>query len=67
MVEPALTIVRYEHSVYCAYPRKDLVSGGSGVHVLARIWRDLLEDYMLVPSPHVFKPPDVVLAVFSMS
>lgn len=34
MVEPALTIVGHEHSVYYAYPRDDLVSGRSGVHVL---------------------------------
>jgi hypothetical protein len=34
MVEPALTIVGHEHSVYYAYPREDLVSGRSGVHVL---------------------------------
>jgi len=34
MVEPAFTIVGHEHSVYYAYPREDLVSGRSGVHVL---------------------------------
>jgi hypothetical protein len=34
MVEPVLTVVGHEHSLYYAYPRKDLVSGGSGVHVL---------------------------------
>ncbi|KAK7178074.1 hypothetical protein PSPO01_15874 [Paraphaeosphaeria sporulosa] len=34
MVEPALTIVGHEHSVYYAYPREDLVLGRSGVHVL---------------------------------
>ena len=34
MVEPALTIVGHEHSVYYAFPREDLVSGRSGVHVL---------------------------------
>ncbi|KAF2680726.1 hypothetical protein K458DRAFT_392398 [Lentithecium fluviatile CBS 122367] len=34
IVEPALTIVGHEHSVYYAYPREDLVCGRSGVHVL---------------------------------
>ena len=34
MVEPALSIVGHKHSVYYAYPRKDLVLGRSGVHVL---------------------------------
>ena len=34
MTEPAVTIVGHEHSVYYAYPREDLVSGRSGVHVL---------------------------------
>jgi hypothetical protein len=34
MVEPTLTIVGHEHSVYYAYTRKDLVSEISGVHVL---------------------------------
>ena len=34
IVEPALTIVGHEHSVYYAYPCEDLVSGRSGVHVL---------------------------------
>ena len=34
MVEPALTIVGHEHSIYYAYPREDLVSRRSGVHVL---------------------------------
>jgi hypothetical protein len=34
MVEPTLTIVGHEHSVYYAYTRKDLVSRISGVHVL---------------------------------
>jgi hypothetical protein len=34
MVEPALTVVGHEHSVYYAYPRKNLVSGRSSVHVL---------------------------------
>jgi hypothetical protein len=34
MVEPALTIVGHEHSVYYAYSREDLVSGRRGVHVL---------------------------------
>jgi len=34
MVEPALTIVGHEHSVYYAFPQKDLVSGRSGVHIL---------------------------------
>ncbi|OCK73998.1 hypothetical protein K432DRAFT_387067 [Lepidopterella palustris CBS 459.81] len=34
MVEPALTIVGHEHSVYYAYPHDDLVFGRSGVHVL---------------------------------
>jgi hypothetical protein len=33
MVEPTLTILGHEHSVYYAYPREDLVSGRSGVHV----------------------------------
>lgn len=34
IVEPGLTIVGHEHSVYYAYPRENLVSGRSGVHVL---------------------------------
>ncbi|KAL9083130.1 MAG: hypothetical protein Q9165_008660 [Trypethelium subeluteriae] len=34
MVEPALTIVGHEHSVFYAYPCENLVSGRSGVHVL---------------------------------
>ena len=34
MVEPALTIVGHEHSVYYAFPREDLVSGRSGMHIL---------------------------------
>ena len=34
IIEPALTIVGHEHSVYYAYPRENLVSGRSGVHVL---------------------------------
>lgn len=34
MVEPAITIVGHEHSVYYAYPRDDPVSRKSGVHVL---------------------------------
>jgi hypothetical protein len=34
MAEPALTIVGHEHSVYYAYPRADLMSGRSGVHIL---------------------------------
>ncbi|XTI94678.1 hypothetical protein V2W45_1473803 [Cenococcum geophilum] len=34
MVEPALTIVGHEHSIYYAYPREDLVSRRSGVHIL---------------------------------
>jgi hypothetical protein len=34
IVEPALTVVGHEHSVYYAYPCKDLVPGRSGVHVL---------------------------------
>ena len=34
MVEPALTIVGHEHSVYYAFPREDLVSGRSGMYIL---------------------------------
>lgn len=34
IVEPAFTIVGHEHSVYYAYPRENLVSGRSGIHVL---------------------------------
>ena len=34
MVEPVLTIVGHEHSVYYAYPRENLGPGRSGVHVL---------------------------------
>lgn len=34
MVEPAFTIVGHEHHVYYCYPRNNLVSGRSGVHVL---------------------------------
>ena len=34
MVEPALTIVGHQHSVYYAYPRERLVSPRSDVHVL---------------------------------
>lgn len=34
MVEPAFTIVGHEHHVYYCYPRHNLVSGRSGVHVL---------------------------------
>ncbi|KAL9114567.1 MAG: hypothetical protein Q9187_007449 [Circinaria calcarea] len=34
LVEPALTIVGHEHSVYYAYPRDDLISGRNGVRVL---------------------------------
>jgi len=34
MVEPALTIVGHEHSIYYAYPRKDLMYGKSGIHIL---------------------------------
>ncbi|CAG5180769.1 uncharacterized protein ALTATR162_LOCUS9396 [Alternaria atra] len=34
IIEPALTIVGHEHSIYYAYPRENLVSGRSGVHVL---------------------------------
>lgn len=34
MVEPMFTIVGYEHHVYYSYPRNNLVSGRSGVHVL---------------------------------
>lgn len=34
IVEPALTVVGHEHSVYYAYPREDLMSGKSGVHIL---------------------------------
>ncbi|CCT61205.1 predicted protein [Plenodomus lingam JN3] len=34
IVEPALTIVGHDHSVYYAYPREALVSGRKGVHIL---------------------------------
>lgn len=34
IVEPALTIVRHKHSMYYAYPREDLVSRRSSVHIL---------------------------------
>ncbi|KAF1924337.1 uncharacterized protein M421DRAFT_72698, partial [Didymella exigua CBS 183.55] len=34
MVEPMFTIVGHEHHVYYCYPRNNLVSGRSGVHVL---------------------------------
>ena len=34
IVEPALTIVGHEHSVYYAYLREDSVRRRSGVHVL---------------------------------
>jgi hypothetical protein len=34
LVEPVFTIVGHEHHVYYCYPRDNLVSGRSGVHVL---------------------------------
>lgn len=34
LVEPMFTIVGHEHHVYYCYPRKNLVAGRSGVHVL---------------------------------
>jgi hypothetical protein len=34
IVEPALTVIGHEHAIYYAYPRENLVSGKSGVHVL---------------------------------
>lgn len=34
MVEPSLTIVGHEHSVYFAYPREHLVAERNGVHIL---------------------------------
>jgi hypothetical protein len=33
-VEPAPTIVRHEHAVFCVYLREDLVSGRGGIHTL---------------------------------
>lgn len=34
IVEPALAIVGHEHAIYHAYPRGNIVSGRSDVHVV---------------------------------